>query len=258
MDDINSLRQQLAAAQFLVNSLAAQLQRAEDQYTAAQQFHRHHVPRDITLAGLEIEQAGSAQARRSSEQDRPVPTLSGVLNEDAGQSSTYERISPVTSTQGHADGGDDDGTLEQQLGRDDVNPEEAEPIYYAMPEGMTLPTLEVKHVYPSVSAKEKCVEGVRIATSKLGHTCSGSIHAPPKRHHTSRLRFLREEVPKLMDLTRETSTKDIQEAVFLRFGTRISLAQCSKVKGPIRQRKPAFQGCGNCGEAGHNRQTCKA
>ncbi|GAB1743760.1 hypothetical protein NU219Hw_g681t1 [Hortaea werneckii] len=277
MDEIDSLRQQLAAAECLVENLRTKLRQAEDQYAAAQQFHDQHLPQCHNPATA-LQQAKQASVVASETPPRAVdPRL------DSKQLSLDERTP-------HADG-------DQPEDDDDSVPHSTEPLEFPLPEGPNLPSLEVKTVFPSLSAvkeaveayalaqgwtphtkkrdrvricmgcraikgcpyhvrAESCLEGARISSSKLAHTCGGNMNV--KRHQTSRLTFLKEEVPKFMEITPQTPAKEIQEAVFQRFGTRISLAQCTKLKGRTRYKRPAFQGCGRCGEGGHNRLTCRA
>ncbi|KAK5135474.1 hypothetical protein LTR08_005262 [Meristemomyces frigidus] len=299
MEEINALRQQLAAAHFLANSLTAQLQRAEEQYAAAQQFHHRH------LLGN-----GASVLERGENLDggREGANLGAAQGEDHGYLPDYEQSSTERPNQSLAEVLRGDDTPDRDQNEDDATAEEHDTLEYPDPEGTTLPTLEVKQTYPTLGDVKATVEsyalaqgwtartkkrdrlrvfmgcrstktcpydvraemraeGARITRVRLGHTCCTAIGSPgdpsmqpppPKRHHASRMRFLREEVPKLMELTSETPSKDIQEAVFQRFGTLIPIAQCTKLRGPSRRKKPALQGCKKCGITGHNRLTCKA
>ncbi|KAI7481968.1 hypothetical protein KC351_g6069 [Hortaea werneckii] len=254
MDDIDSLRQQLAAAECLVDNLRTKLRQAEDQYAAAQQFHDQHLPQCHNPATA-LQQASVVASE--------TPPRAVDLDPRLGpnQLGTNDR----TPT---ADG-------EQPEDDDDSLPRSTEPLEFPLPEGTSLPSLELKTFFPSLSAvkeaveayalaqgwtphtkkrdrvricmgcraikgcpyhvrAESCLEGARISSSKLAHTCGGNVNV--KRHQTSRLTFLKEEVPKFMEITPQTTAKHIQEAVFQRFGTRISLAQCTKLKGRTRSR----------------------
>ncbi|KAI7341305.1 hypothetical protein KC315_g195 [Hortaea werneckii] len=237
MDEIDSLRQQLAAAECLVDNLRTKLRQAEDQFAAAQQFHDQHLPQCHNPATA-LQQAEQASVVASETPPRAVdldPRL------DSKQPSLAQRTSTC-----NADG-------EQPEDDDETVPHSTEPLEFPLPEGNHLPSLEVKTVFPSLSAvkeaveayaltqgwtphtkkrdrvricmgcraikgcpyhvrAESCLEGARISSSKLAHTCGGNMNV--KRHQTSRLTFLKEEVPKFMEITPQTPAKDIQEAVF--------------------------------------------
>ncbi|KAI6816228.1 hypothetical protein KC332_g9580 [Hortaea werneckii] len=260
MDEIDSLRQQLAAAESLVENLRTKLRQAEDQYAAAQHFHDQHLPQCHNPATA-LQQASVVASG--------TPPRAVDLDPRLGpnQLSTTDDRTPT------ADG-------EQPEDGDDSVPHSTEPFEFPLPEGTTLPSLEVKTFFPSLSAvkeaveayalaqgwtphtkkrdrvricmgcraikgcpyhvrAESCLEGARISSSKLAHTCGGNVNV--KRHQTSRLTFLKEEVPKFMEITPQTPAKEIQDAIFQRFGTRISLAQCTKLKGRTRSPIPAFE-----------------
>jgi len=296
MEEINALRQQLAAAEFLVNSLRAQLQRAENQYATAQQFHHHHIPR---LSSAQETRKTPRSGLESNLQDNLEGGFAEALNGDDYAPDVDRNLAGHLDLELDGDATLNDAPGEQLDEEESEPPEPPEPGNFPIPEGVDLPVLEVKTVYPTLGnvkaaveayavaqgwtpatkkrdhlricmgcrttktcpyhiRAETCEEGARISASKLGHTCGGNAIAMPKRQQTSRLRFLHEEVPKFMELTRETPTKGIQEAVFQRYGMKISIAQCTKLRGRKRYKRPAFQGCGRCGEAGHNRATCKA
>jgi len=310
MEEIDSLRQQLAAAEFLASTLRGQLQRAEEQYAAAQQFHHHRMP----------SRGSSAPEAAPNDQDVARLRNESRVSEHEGlerdlQSTLNLPETPIHHPQsgaqndavGHPDaayaGGGIDVYLpgaEQSMHLlDDLPFQSAE---YPIPPGATLPDISMKRIFPDLSSvkaaveahalaqgwtaatkkrdrlricmgcrsvpncpfhvrAETCADGARISACKLLHICQAVVLGggpTPKRQQISRLKFLREEVPKLLELTPTTPTKDIQEAVFRRFGTRISLAQCSKLRGPTRHKRPAAQGCSKCGVQGHNKQTCKA
>lgn len=316
MEEIDSLRQQLSAAEFLVNSLRGQLQRAEQQYAAAQQFHHHRMP----------SRGSSAAEATPNDQDVAYVRDESRVSEHEGlerdlQSTLNHPETPFSHPQSEAqnDAGDQEGqaypggAIDEYLRSagqsmqvlEDAHVQPVQPVQpaeYPVPPGTALPDISVKRIFPDLSSvkgaveayalaqgwtaatkkrdrlricmgcrsvpncpfhvrAETCAEGARISACKLLHTCQAAVLGggpTPKRQQISRLKFLREEVPKLIELTPTTPTKDIQEAVFLRFGTRISLAQCSKLKGPTRHKRPAAQGCSRCGVQGHNKQTCKA
>jgi hypothetical protein len=308
MDEITSLRAQLSAAEFLVNSLRAQLLRAEEQYAATRQFHRHHIPRGST----EIHAIpGSAQQQARGDGDVTDQAARGDLEQQLQRA--FEAETPRHPPGHHDDqpyGGADDGYLPDATpngngdntgGAENSDSEEEapEPAEYPIPEGMTLPDVSVKRIFPDLSAvksaveayalcqgwtpatkkrdrlricmgcrttrtcpfhvrAETCAEGARISSSKLLHTCQNVVHGGgvQKRHHVASLRFLREEVPRFMEVTPATPTKDIQEAIYARFGTRVSIGQCAKLRGRVRTKKPATQGCSRCGVQGHNKLTC--
>ncbi|KAH9819389.1 zinc finger protein, CCHC-type [Teratosphaeria destructans] len=312
MEEIDSLRQQLAAAEFLVTSLRSQLARAEAHY------HHYHSGRviisrsdtDVATTQAHAEQ----QCTHQSDSHVPTPrTQDDIIQERAFPTEEIEsRTAPQPYPQGHIRRDPPDkrqagisADEQHEASGDDVEEiaaepaETIEPAEYPIPEGMTLPNVSVKTIFPDLGTvkaaieayalaqgwtpatkkrdrlricmgcrtapnctfhvrAETCVEGARISASKMAHTCQTAIAGGdvPKRHHVASLRFLRQEVPKFMEITKATPTKDIQDAVLERFGTKISLAQCSKLRGRIREKKSSQQGCSNCGGHGHNKLTC--
>ncbi|TKA71658.1 hypothetical protein B0A55_05290 [Friedmanniomyces simplex] len=290
MEEINSLRQHLSAAQFLVNTLQAQLQRAEEQYTAAQQFHILRLPHNTASSQRDLGGSGGRGGSNvdPSLQDDPAETPDADIDGDSQQD---------TPLYGGAPGQVDDEECNPDQEPDDSPQEQPEATEYPIPEGMTLPDFTVKTIYPDLASvktaaethalaqgwtvatkkrdrsrimlgcrkaptchyhvrAETCVDGARISAYKPTHTCINVPDAAPKRHQVSALHFLREEVPKLMEVKPTTPSREIQEAVFQRFGTRVPLGQCIKLKGRSRVKKVYVQGCSRCGVKGHNKLTC--
>lgn len=70
------------------------------------------------------------------------------------------------------------------------------------------------------------------------------------------MKFLINAVPKLMEVTSETSTKDIIEVVSRAYGQEIMLRQAQKVKAYLL-RKRKHNKCRRCGQDGHNRRNCQ-
>ncbi|KAF2764868.1 hypothetical protein EJ03DRAFT_13922 [Teratosphaeria nubilosa] len=311
MEQINSLRQQLAAAEFLVASLRSQLARAEAQY------HHYHSGRgtrsgtDVALTQAHSTQQSDGHVRTQRPQDDIIQERAFPTESNAREQIELRRA-PQPYPQGHIRRDQLDkrqaGILpdnQHEASGDDVEDDAAEPgetiepAEYPIPDGLTLPNVSVQTIFPDLGTvkaaieayalaqgwtpatkkrdrlricmgcrtapnctfhvrAETCVEGARISASKMAHTCQTAIAGGdvPKRHHVASLRFLRQEVPKFMEITKATPTKDIQDAVLARFGTKISLAQCSKLRGRIREKKSSQQGCSKCGGHGHNKLTC--
>ncbi|KAK6419673.1 hypothetical protein LTR81_007221 [Elasticomyces elasticus] len=281
MEEINSLRQQLSAAQFLVNTLHAQLQRAEDQYALSQQYHTHQLP------------SNAASPQRGDTRDRDIDPR---LQNDERTLNDLLRDNPQRESVGHTGDLDDEDFNIHDEG-DDSPTEHVDAAEYPVPDGISLPDFTVRTIFPSLAdvktaaeahalaqgwtvatkkrdrtrimlgcrktadchyhvRAEVCTNGARISAYKPTHTCINVPDAVPKRHQVSSLRFLKEEVPKLMEFDPTTPSRDIQEAVFQRFGTRVPLGQCIKLKGRSRVKKAYVQGCSKCGVKGHNKLTC--
>ena len=69
------------------------------------------------------------------------------------------------------------------------------------------------------------------------------------------MKFLVHAVPGLMEVTSETSTKDIIDAVTRAYGSQIMLRQAQKVKAYLL-RKNKHNKCRLCGQEGHNKRNC--
>ena len=75
------------------------------------------------------------------------------------------------------------------------------------------------------------------------------------RPEAGKLSFLVQAVPNLMEITSETSTKDIIDAVARAYGPDIMLRQAQKVKAYLL-RKQKQNKCRRCGQEGHNKRNC--
>ena len=80
------------------------------------------------------------------------------------------------------------------------------------------------------------------------------IHQNIKRAETGRLKFLVEAVPQLLDVSTETTTTAIIEAVERRYGQRIPLRQAQKVKRELAGR--IHGPCRYCRAVGHSKRNC--
>ena len=75
------------------------------------------------------------------------------------------------------------------------------------------------------------------------------------RPEAGKMKFLVQAVPNLMEITSETSTKDIIDAVARAYGPDIMLRQAQKVKAYLL-RKQKHNKCRHCGQAGHTKRNC--
>ncbi|KAL8967006.1 MAG: hypothetical protein Q9183_003115 [Haloplaca sp. 2 TL-2023] len=100
----------------------------------------------------------------------------------------------------------------------------------------------------------------RVTTCEDVHNCvsatSGEVvvHQNIKRAETGRLKFLVEAVPQLLDVSTETTTTAIIEAVEGRYGQRIPLRQAQKVKRELAGR--IHGPCRYCRAVGHSKRNC--
>jgi len=69
------------------------------------------------------------------------------------------------------------------------------------------------------------------------------------------MKFLVQAVPNLMQITSETSTKDIIDAVARAYGPDIMLRQAQKVKAYLLRKQKQTK-CRRCAQEGHNRRNC--
>jgi hypothetical protein len=269
-DQVKSLRQQVAAAEFLLHSLQAQLKEAE-----------------AKAVGQSSEASGSA--RRLSVANTTPVTGAG------GNEGTNGNIHPDLADDGlDAGGGADDG--ENGTEGDDDAPGET---INDSAQVFQLPSLEVGITYPSLEdvkraaiahaisqgwtcgvdkrdrtrlllkcrsdpscpfhlRAEQYEDGARIASYKPDHSCNFQPdQSHVSRSHATQLKFLREQLPTFMDVTENTTAQEISDAIFERFGTRVSLKQCRSLRtAPKRKRKPSIGTCSTCGAIGHNKKTC--
>ena len=91
-------------------------------------------------------------------------------------------------------------------------------------------------VYAVVDKRE---DHVRITSTDLNHACIGVRQA--SRPAASFIRFLSKELPKLITITRKTSTADIKDIVLGNFSTAISLQQCRRLKMQLTLSNRAHQ-----------------
>ena len=278
-DQIKLLRQQVAAAEFLLRNLRAQLREAEERAASRQN-------------GVEnsIEEVGPSNVRtadRGGNIEEHLPNLGPA--HDRNSNTGGETVSNLSQA-----GGADDEHGVSVLGDDDVTGEdnELEPV-------IQLPSIDVGTMYPTLEdvknavtghaisqgwtcgvhkrdktrillrcrtgthcpfhlRAEQYAEGARICALKPEHNCSfkpDQSHVP--RSHASSLRFLRQELPNFMTIDVNTRPQEISDAIFQRFGTRVSIKQCRQLKvAPKRKRAPSIATCSTCGAVGHNRKTC--
>ena len=278
-DQITSLRQQVKAADFLLRNLKAQLQEAEKQ-------------RASNSTDNSNEQGGSHSSRRAA-----ARTCGNIDTHPPGSRSDNDDINRhhdqhEASNQVQSAIEDDDVALDQDADFEAISNNNLDPSFTlpSIDAGTLYPSLE--HVKTAVIAHavsqgwtcrvykrdrtrillrcrtdvncpfhlraEQYRDGAKICASKLEHKCS---FQPDQSHisrsHVSSLKFLRQELPNVMDLTPSTTSQEISDVVFQRFGTRINVKQCRELRpGPRRKRTPAVATCGLCGAVGHNRKTC--
>ena len=298
MEEITALRQRLAAAESLVTSLRERLVRAEVQFAAVPQpsercgasssrsSDRAATPGAISLSNLDpsLQQVLASAPPLNNHRRHPrEAALPGSADETpAITAQSEDHIVPAVSPAPASHVGD---TAEYPVPPDVALPsltvKTAFPtleaaknavLAHASVQGWTPATRERDRLRLLMGCRstpdcpyhvrvETCAEGARISAYKSAHNCFGATNnaSPPKRHHHSYLRFLKAEVPKLMELASTTSTREIQDVVYKHFGTRIRLSQCAKVRGPAgRPKRPFVFSCGKCGGSGHNRLTCTA
>ena len=99
----------------------------------------------------------------------------------------------------------------------------------------------------------------RVTTVDDIHNCEpftreGPSHQNIKRAETGKLKFLVEAVPKLMNVTVETSIHDIITTVERKYGQKIPTRQAQKVKGHLVTRVKGP--CRHCHRMGHTRRHC--
>lgn len=101
----------------------------------------------------------------------------------------------------------------------------------------------------------------KVTTCDDTHTCnpfrnnnSTLQHLAIKRAETGKLKFLLEAVPKLLNVTIDTHTSEIIEAVARKYGQKIPTRQAQKVKGGLVTR---IKGpCRHCHQIGHTKRKC--
>ena len=272
-DQVKLLKQQVAAAEFLLRNLRTQLREAEERAASRRSEGDAGNVQDETTGG-NVEGA------------RPNPAAA-----ESGQ----RRMRNGTLFNNIAQAGGEGDELDASEDDDDEAPGETT-------EGASqfqLPSIEVGTVFPTLEDIKKAVTahaisqgwtcgvnkrdktrivlrcrtgtscpfhiraeqyatGARICSLKPQHNCSfqpDQSHVP--RSHASTLKFLRQQLPNIMTVDANTTAQEISDAIFQRFSTRVSVKQCRKLKaGPKRKRAPSMSTCGKCGGVGHNRTTC--
>ena len=289
-EQVQLLKQQVSAAAFLLRNLKAQLKEAEEKAAAGQQHGGNNSSADAKSST----RGGRAhRARGGNIGDAPddAPDRPGSSG-NGGDSVAYETPWAFEDTEG-----EDDEENQQPEHQDDGNqaPGDDSSNEYNLPSigvGTIYPTIgEVKaaatahaisqgwtcRVYkrdktrillrcrtgtdcPFHLRAEQYGEGARICSLRPEHTCN---FQPDQSHisrsHVSSLKFLKRELPALMTIDENTTTKEIQDVILQRFGTKVGFKQCRALKvGPKRKRTPSVATCGRCGGIRHNRLTCKA
>ena len=267
-EQVKLLRQQVAAAEFLVHNLKAQLRAAEQQVVDAnnppQESSGGNV-RELDRGGNEEQYLLNPETAQEDDQLQGE-TISSVLANLAGGES--EDDTPIGDTTGTVTDFDlpsiDIGTTYPSL--EDVK---QATTAHAISQGWTcgvhkrdktriLLRCRTGPDCPFHLRAEQYMEGAKICALKPDHNCNfqpDQGHIP--RSHLSRMKFLRQQLPTIMTLDAGTTAKEISEAIFQRFGTRVSVKQCQNLKpGPKRKRTPSQGTCSRCGETGHNRITC--
>ena len=282
MDEkLKILRQEVAAAEFLLRNLKQQLREAEEQAIGAQSLDNNvRIPRpDPSLSSVRPGVPGGNT-------DGPAPNPRAPDEEARPHRE-------ATSTP-HAASGDHEFEGDES---DDAPGEEDADINNAA--DFQLPTIEVGAMYPNLEEVKKAVtahaisqgwtsrvykrdrtrllmrcrtgadcpfhlraeqyeNGAKVCALKPDHNCS---FQPDQSHviraHATSLKFLRRELPTIMTVTEKTTAREISDAIFQRFGTRVSAKQCRHLKmTPKRKRTQTLGTCGICGGTGHNRLTC--
>lgn len=281
MDEkLKVLRQEVAAAEFLLRNLKAQLREAEEQAAAVQRGDSRLDSRNIPssshvrpgVPGGNVDEHGPHPQGTPDGHVGPQRQLNSAPHTDAGEDEDVE-----------------DDENEDAPGEDDAD---------IAPE-FQLPPIEVGAMYPSLEEVKKAVtahaisqgwtcrvykrdrtrllmrcrtgadcpfhlraeqyvNGAKICALRPEHNCN--FH-PDQSHviraHATNLKFLRQELPTFMTVTEKTTAKEISEAIFQRFGTRVSTKQCRHLKAtPKRKRTHTIATCSTCGGTGHNRLTC--
>lgn len=284
MDEkLKLLRQQVAAAEFLLRNLKSQLRDAEEQaalqHAGDNRLHPRPDPSASTRPALPsgnlVDGHGLINSRRAADEEaRPH--------------------SEATSNP-HAGAGDHEADVDE-LDEDAPGEEDAD---VDIASDYQLPTIEVGTLYSSLEDVKKAVtshaisqgwtarvykrdrtrllmrcrtgddcpfhlraeqydHGAKICALKAEHNCNfTSDQSHVIRAHATNLKFLRQELPTFMNVTEKTTAKEISEAIYRRFGTRVSVKQCRHLKTtPKRKRIHSLGTCSICGGTGHNRLTC--
>lgn len=283
MDEkLKILRQEVAAAEFLLRNLKAQLREAEEQAVGAQSLNNH---------------AKVTRPNPSLSSNRPgVPggiNIEGLAPNSRGAPDEEVRPQRDATSTPHAAAGDQEVEGDED---EDAPGEEDADINAA---DFQLPSIEVGAAYPTLEEVKKAVtahaisqgwtsrvykrdrtrllmrcrtgadcpfhlraeqyeSGAKVCALKPDHNCN---FRPDQSHviraHATNLRFLRRELPTFLTVTEKTTAREISDAIFQRFGTRVSAKQCRHLKTtPKRRRTQTLGTCSVCGGTGHNRLTC--
>lgn len=284
MDEkLKVLRQEVAAAEFLLRNLKAQLREAEEQAVTAQRSDGRPDSRNNPSSSNGRARVPGSNADKHGPHPRGAPDGEIVLQHELSPPPH-----PGAGGDDHDDDFEDDG-IEDAPGEDDAD----------TTSDFQLPTIEIGALYPSLEEVKKAVtahaisqgwtcrvykrdrtrllmrcrtgadcpfhlraeqymNGAKICALKAEHNCN--FH-PDQSHvirsHATNLKFLRQELPTFMAVTEKTTAKEISAAIFQRFGTRVSTKQCRHLKAtPKRKRTHTIATCSTCGGTGHNRLTC--
>lgn len=101
---------------------------------------------------------------------------------------------------------------------------------------------------------------VLITTCISRHTCfqfrdhENPLHQNIKRSETGKLKFLLEEVPRLLEVNTDTHVQEIVNVIEQKFGQKIPIRQAQKVKTALTPR--ILGPCRECRQIGHTRRHC--
>jgi hypothetical protein len=274
-EQIKSLRQQVAAAEFLLHSLQTQLKEAEERVAAnAQQQQRANnvgsAPRHSGANNIPASRRGGNEGESALDPgltlyEQPVSRtdVHGVI----GAAGEGEEASPDVDDDAPGENIDDSAqvfqlpSLEIGLTYSSLEDVKRAAIAHAISQGWTcgvdkrdktrlLLKCRSAAACPFHLRAEQYENGARIASYKPEHSCEfkpDQSHIP--RGHATSVRFLREQLPTFMTVDENTTAQEISDAIFHRFGTRVSLKQCRSLRtAPKRKRKPSLGTCGTCGE----------
>lgn len=277
-DKIEALRLQVHAAEFLLRSLQEQLKDAEQQATLQQQH-------DGEESGIALRDAEHHLTTASGGNGRAIGTRLDINDDTAIEDAAFDG-----GDEGPSDFDNEDAPTEEDAPGESVDDAAPDLQLPPLEVGTMYPSLEevkkatVAHAIsqgwtcgvdkrdrtrlilkcrsdpacPFHLRAEQYETAARVVGYKPQHTCTfhtDQSHVP--RGHVTKLKFLREQLPNFMTLNEKTTAQEICDAIYQRFGTRVSLKQCRGLQvGPRRKRAPAFAMCSTCGEIGHNKRSC--
>lgn len=279
--EVRLLQQQVAATEFLLQSLRNQLRAAEER--AASREETNAPPSTRTA------QSTSTSTTRNTGESSGNNFDANETRAATSQNGSVHISSETSRTAIPGAGSEENGDDEDAPGEESIDDAPA----FALPsieEGTTYPTLgDIKTAVTAHAISQgwtcgvhkrdktrivlRCRTGTdcpfhlraeqygefaRICTLKPIHSCSfqpDQSHIP--RSHASSLQFLRQQLPTFMTVDVNTTSQEISDAIFKRFGTRVTLKQCRHLKpGPRRKKAPSVSCCSKCGGVGHKRTTC--